>query len=223
MFSRKNCRTIPRCLVGLGEKVWLEDLKLPEDKPEDPCNIVRDEGAFVGLTNLGATCYINSLLQLWFHNANFRRAVYAWDPAYDSAEKENKTLPGLGTSEGFQPTSPIGNLQLLFALMQFSKRRFGLSFYFYFISLVIFDQVLIPNFSIYSCVNPTSFITSLGIDTTTQQDAQEFSKLFVCMLEEALSQQKDTNVSTMVPKQFRGQYEYVTRYLFSAPFSMSIV
>lgn len=181
---KKNCRTIPRCLVGLGEKVWLEDLKLPEDKPEDPCNIVRDEGAFVGLTNLGATCYINSLLQLWFHNANFRRAVYAWDPAYDSAEKENKTLPGLGTSEGFQPTSPIGNLQLLFALMQFSKR---------------------------SCVNPTSFITSLGIDTTTQQDAQEFSKLFVCMLEEALSQQKDTNVSTMVPKQFRGQYEYVTR------------
>ena len=109
----------------MGEKVWLEDLKLPEDKPEDPCNIVRDEGAFVGLTNLGATCYINSLLQLWFHNANFRRAVYAWDPAYDSAEKENKTLPGLGTSEGFQPTSPIGNLQLLFALMQFSKRRFG--------------------------------------------------------------------------------------------------
>ena len=124
-FCRKNCRTNPQCLVGLGEKIWLEDLKLPEDKPEDPCNIVREEGAFVGLTNLGATCYINSLLQLWFHNANFRQAIYAWDPANEPAEKNNKTLPGLpGNSQDFAPESPIGNLQQLFALMQFSKRGY---------------------------------------------------------------------------------------------------
>jgi len=63
-----------------------------------------------------------------------------------------------------------------------------------------------------SCVNPTSFITSLGIDITAQQDAQEFSKLFVCMLEEKLSHQPDSMVSSMVQKQFRGQYEYVTRF-----------
>lgn len=62
-----------------------------------------------------------------------------------------------------------------------------------------------------SCVNPTSFITSLGIDITTQQDAQEFSKLFLNLLEDKLSLQSDTTVSTMVQKQFRGQYEYVTR------------
>lgn len=61
-------------------------------------------------------------------------------------------------------------------------------------------------------MNPTSFITSLGLDFTTQQDAQEFSKLFVCnMLEEPLSHQPDSTVSSMVQKQFRGLYEYITR------------
>lgn len=62
-----------------------------------------------------------------------------------------------------------------------------------------------------SCVNPTLLIASLGIDTTTQQDAQEFSKLFLNLLEEKLSLQTDPEVSTMVPNQFRGEYEYVTR------------
>jgi len=62
-------------------------------------------------------------------------------------------------------------------------------------------------------VDPTSFITSLGLDFTTQQDAQEFSKLFVGnMLEEPLSHQPDETVSSMVQNQFRGLYEYMTRY-----------
>lgn len=75
------------------------------------------------------------------------------------------------------------------------------------ISLNYLTNVIIS----YSCVNPTSFITSLGIDTTTQQDAQEFSKLFVSILEDKLSLQRDVNVCAMVQKQFRGQYEYITR------------
>jgi len=180
---KKNCKHNPQCFSGLGEKVWQEDLKISEEEPEDPCDILRPAGNFVGLTNLGATCYVNSLLQLWFHNPYFRKAVYSWVPSSDPSEKINLTLSKLNDG-GYIPTSPIGNLQLLFALMQFSKR---------------------------SCVNPASFIASLGIDITAQQDAQEFSKLFVCMLEEKLSHHPDPMVSTMVQKQFRGQYEYVTR------------
>jgi hypothetical protein len=60
-------------------------------------------------------------------------------------------------------------------------------------------------------VNPTSFIGSLGLDTTTQQDAQEFSKLFVSMLEERLLHQSNPQVSNMVQQLFRGQVEYVTK------------
>lgn len=180
---KKNCRVNPRCLAGLGEKAWLEELKVTDEEPEDPCDVVRTEGNFVGLTNLGATCYINSLLQLWFHNPIFRKAIYSWVPFFDPSEKGNRTLDLLEKG-GFIPSSPVGKLQLLFALMQFSKR---------------------------SCVNPTLLIASLGIDTTTQQDAQEFSKLFLNLLEEKLSLQTDPEVSTMVPNQFRGEYEYVTR------------
>jgi len=180
---KKNCKHNPQCLTGLGEKIWQEDLKISKEEPEDPCNIIRTSGNFVGLTNLGATCYVNSLLQLWFHNPYFRKAVYSWVPVNDPSEILNPTISKIYEG-GYNPSSPIGNLQLLFALMQFSKR---------------------------SCVNPASFVTSLGIDITAQQDAQEFSKLFVCMLEEKLSHQPDSMVSSMVQKQFRGQYEYVTR------------
>ena len=121
--NRKNCKHNPQCLSGLGEKIWQEDLKINEEEPEDPCNIVRSSGNFVGLTNLGATCYVNSLLQLWFHNPYFRKAVYAWVPLNDPSEVINPTLSKINEG-GYNPVSPIGNLQLLFALMQFSKRRY---------------------------------------------------------------------------------------------------
>jgi ubiquitin carboxyl-terminal hydrolase 48 len=61
--------------------------------------------------------------------------------------------PTLHRNEGkeYVPESSIGHLQLLFALMQFGKRSY---------------------------VDPAAFILSLGLDTTTQQDAQvRFSQL----------------------------------------------
>lgn len=34
------------------------------------------QNTFVGLTNLGATCYVNTFLQVWFHNLELRRSIY---------------------------------------------------------------------------------------------------------------------------------------------------
>ena len=74
-------------------------------------------------------------------------------------------------------------------------------------------------FSPRRAVDPHDFITKLGLDPQVQQDAQEFSKLFLSLLEgDVIESQKNDldNVSTttlplMVKEQFRGNYEYVTK------------
>ena len=52
------------------------------------CSCVPFQNTFVGLTNLGATCYVNTFLQVWFHNLELRQTLYlcqnAWVESADS-------------------------------------------------------------------------------------------------------------------------------------------
>ena len=89
---RHNCRHNPGCLHGLGQTGWLEqnarDVVLrargldPGSAPEK-----RKDTHLVGLKNLGATCYLNSLMQILFNNVTFRNALYAWTPITGGAEE----------------------------------------------------------------------------------------------------------------------------------------
>ncbi|XP_060707924.1 ubiquitin carboxyl-terminal hydrolase 48 isoform X1 [Hemiscyllium ocellatum] len=177
---RRNCRGNPNCLVGLGEHVWLGEIDENSfHNIDDPNSERRCKNTFVGLTNLGATCYVNTLLQVWFHNLELRQALYLCH----SPRKEIGTGEAIEDDAEFEPQSICEHLQYLFALLQSSNRRY---------------------------IDPSGFVKALGLDTGQQQDAQEFSKLFMSLLEDTLSKQNNPDVQNIIQQQFCGQYAYVT-------------
>ncbi|KAM4625621.1 ubiquitin carboxyl-terminal hydrolase 48 isoform 2-T3 [Polymixia lowei] len=172
---RRNCKGNPNCLVGIGEQAWLGEIdENAFHNIDDPNSERRDKNTFVGLTNLGATCYVNTFLQVWFHNLELRRSLYL---CHNSRAQEHNI------DSDYEPQSICEHLQYLFALLQNSNRRY---------------------------IDPSGLVKALGLDTGQQQDAQEFSKLFLSLLEDTLSKQKNPSLQNVIQEQFCGQFSYVT-------------
>lgn len=171
---KRNCQYNPRCLLGLGESYWSTASTKLAYQQELEKNIKEGEaerrkpGELVGLKNLGATCYVNIYLQLWYFNLRFKNAVYMLDTPCRSSPNQSNAL------------SLCDHLQLIFGLLECS---------------------------ISTCVDPAGFIDCLGLATDLQQDAQEFSKLFMGMLE------AKPELLPVIQGQFSGLYEYRTECL----------
>uniref|UniRef100_A0A8C0L3M3 Ubiquitin carboxyl-terminal hydrolase 48 n=1 Tax=Canis lupus dingo TaxID=286419 RepID=A0A8C0L3M3_CANLU len=177
---RRNCKGNPNCLVGIGEHIWLGEIDENSfHNIDDPNCERRKKNSFVGLTNLGATCYVNTFLQVWFLNLELRQALYLCP----STCSDYMMGDGIQEEKDYEPQTICEHLQYLFALLQNSNRRY---------------------------IDPSGFVKALGLDTGQQQDAQEFSKLFMSLLEDTLSKQKNPDVRNIVQQQFCGEYAYVT-------------
>ncbi|WWC89000.1 uncharacterized protein L201_003917 [Kwoniella dendrophila CBS 6074] len=161
--TKKGCLKNPRCYNHLGaEEVVKPNAK--EDYLDENAGIipVEREGP-AGLRNLGATCYANAFLQLWYHNVTFRNGVY------DCVTTES---------------TPLYHLAMVFGMLQYSNR---------------------------DVVDPMGLIEALRLEKGNQQDAAEFSKLFMSVLASEFAKHPDDTMKTFLRDQFEGEMEYITR------------
>ncbi|XP_012261445.2 ubiquitin carboxyl-terminal hydrolase 48-like isoform X2 [Athalia rosae] len=176
---KRNCTNNPQCLTGMGEEKYIKSQPAEIAPLESSLSELRDPTQYVGLKNLGATCYVNSLIQVWFHNEDMRRVIYKWKLTEDPEESEN-LVTAKKNAQPYHPITAVGQLQYLFAMLQFGNRK---------------------------SLDPTNLAIALSLDTRTQQDAQEFSKLLLCHIERKL--QQNIVLTHTLQKLSQGKYSYV--------------
>ncbi|KAM3176814.1 hypothetical protein ACTXT7_005777 [Hymenolepis weldensis] len=116
---RSMCETNIRCLNGLYKTEKKNDIPV-----EPSVEAEEDKNHYLGLKNLGNTCYLNIFLQLYYHMPEFRRLVYDFDVIDDTSQaifKHLKLIFGqlqLSTEGPIDPSNIAATLDLVPAVQQ---------------------------------------------------------------------------------------------------------
>ncbi|KAF8892462.1 hypothetical protein BD779DRAFT_1770408 [Infundibulicybe gibba] len=178
--DKKLCKSNPNCLNFLGQNKWEAEDKAramfmdAANLGDNPMltrenQIPPSTDSNMPFKNLGATCYANASLQVWFRDMAFRNGVFHCQAPDEGSDKFKE--------------SPIFQLQVTFAALQEGTQN---------------------------VFNPSKLVESLQLRTTEQQDAQEFSKLFMSHLDAEFKKQSSPAVKSLITDQFQGTQCYGT-------------
>ena len=87
--------------------------------PDPSLKTRKDADTPAGLRNLGATCYLGSLVQVLFHNAEFRERLYDANSSSGCATRTARDASGGGDANG---NDVVKVLQCIFADLDQGKR-----------------------------------------------------------------------------------------------------
>lgn len=191
--KKKNCSTNPWCLFGL-----IDDKKKGIWKPKptglielgnDPRLLSRRLQNNIilkpcGLQNLGATCYLNALIQMLFQNLLIRDAVFNMSDEIDyKAVGENYSN---GSKVDMKDRSHID------MIVDALQDAFG-----------HLDKCIKSTFDI------SLLVDLLGLKKDEQQDPEEFSNLFLAKLEECKLPLRNSSILN-IKQLTTGKQKYLT-------------